>query len=55
MIGNRLLSMPWCIVAVAYALRNVVAPAAGQNLPGEVEPMLLAPVLMKLNDMDGDE
>ena len=53
MSGDRLLRMLWLIVAIAYALRNFVALAAGW--PMEIEPMLLALVLMKLNEKDGEE
>ena len=35
------------IAAAAYALRNVIALAEGRP-PTEIEPMLLATVLMKL-------
>lgn len=49
MNANRLLRMLWIIVATAYALRNFAALAAGQ--PMELEPMLLAVVLMKLYEM----
>ena len=51
---NRLLRTLWPIVATAYALRNVAALAAGQNPSGEVAPMLLALVLTKLYEMDGE-
>ena len=54
MRGNRLLRMLWLIVATAYALRNFVALAAGQNASGEVAPMLLALALTKLYEMDGE-
>ena len=47
--------MFWLIIAVAHALRNAVALAAGQNASVELEPMLLVLVLAKLYDMDGDE
>ena len=55
MSGNRLLWMLWLIIAVAHALRNVVALAAGQNASVEVEPMLLALVLVKLYEKDGED
>ena len=51
---NRLLWMLWLIVAIAYALRNFAALAAGHNASVEVEPMLLALVLMKLYEKDGE-
>lgn len=51
---NRLLRMLWLIVATTYALCVVVALAAGQNPSGEVAPMLLALVLMRLYEMDGE-
>lgn len=51
---DRLLWMLWLIVATVYALHNVVALVAGQSASAEVEPMLLALVLAKLNEMDGD-
>ncbi len=54
MNSNRLLRMLWLIVATAYALCVVVAIAAGQNPSGEVAPMFLALVLMRLYEMDGE-
>ena len=54
MNANRLLRMVWLFVAIAYVLCVVVALAAGQNPSGEVEPMLLALVLVKLYEMDGE-
>ena len=52
MKADRLLWMLWTIVAIAYALRNFVALAAVHNASVEVEPMLLALVLMKLNERE---
>ena len=54
MSDNRLLRMIWLIVATVYALCVVVALAAGQNPSGEVAPMLLALVLVRLYEMDGE-
>lgn len=51
---SGLLRMLWTIIAIAYALRNVAALVAGQSASAEVEPMLLALVLAKLNEMDGE-
>ena len=51
---DRLLWMLWLIVATVCVLHNVVALVAGQSASVEVEPMLLALVLAKLNEMDGD-
>lgn len=42
-----MISVLWAIVAAAYALCNVIALAEGRP-PTEIEPMLLAIVLMKL-------
>lgn len=55
MKADRLLWMLWAIVAIAYAFRNFVALAAGQNTSVEVAPMLLALVLMKLYENDGED
>ena len=49
---NRLLRMLWLIITAAWVLRNVVALAEGR--PTEIEPMLLALVLMKLYEKDGE-
>lgn len=54
MNANRLLRMIWLFVATAYALCVVVALAAGQDPSGEVAPMFLALVLVKLYEMDGE-
>ena len=52
MSGNRLLRMLWLITVDAWVLRNAVAFAGGR--PVELEPMLLALVLMKLYEKDGE-
>ena len=50
MSGNRPLRMLWLIITAAWVLRNVVALAEGR--PMELEPMLLALVLMKLYEKE---
>lgn len=50
--ANRMLSAFCFFAAVMFLLRNVVAFAEGQ--PVELEPMLLALVLMKLYENDGE-
>ena len=52
MKANRLLWMLWLIIAAAWVLRNAVALAAGR--PVELGPMLLALVLTKLYEKDGE-
>lgn len=52
MSGNRLLRMLWLIIVAAWVLRNAVAFAEGR--PVELEPMLLALVLMKLYERNGE-
>ena len=52
MNASRLLRMLWIIVATAYALRNFAALAEGRTM--EVVPMLLAVVLMKVYEKDGE-
>lgn len=50
--ANRMLRMLWLIIVAAWVLRNAVAFAEGR--PVELEPMLLALVLMKLYEKDGE-
>lgn len=55
MSGNRLMSWLWLIVATLYALCTFAALVTGKNQTEYVVHILLALVLMKLYEMDGDE
>ncbi len=52
---NRLMSMLWLFVATLYAMCAFAALVTGKNQTEYVVHILLALVLMKLYDMDGDE
>lgn len=52
---NRLMSMLWLFVATLYSICAFVALVTGKNQTEYVVHILLALVLMKLYDMDGDE
>ena len=54
MSAKRLPGMLWLIVATAYVLRVLAALAVGRDPSGEVAPMLLALVLMRLYETDGE-
>lgn len=55
MSADRLMSWLWFIVAALYVLRVAVELATGQGALADTVPMLTAPALMKLYDMDGDD
>lgn len=55
MSGNRLMSMLWLFVATLYAMCALAALVTGKDQTEYVVHILLALVLMKLYDMDGDE
>ena len=52
---NRLLCLLWLVVATIYTLRCLVMAGAGQDASGNTVPMLVALVLAKLYEMDGDD
>ncbi len=55
MSADRLLGMLWLIVATVYALRGLALVSTGQGASGNTVPMLLALVLMKLYEKDGED
>lgn len=52
---NRFLWLLWIVVATIYALRGLVMIATGRDVSGNTVTMLIALVLMKLYEMDGDD